>query len=127
MDEEEVRELLAYSFNNETIDKILNTTLEIKDKIEFFDLENHQTIPEVKVKDYPKSLSWFGNNNDLKDELDSDWTTLKSLFLSDNIQERYWANQCFEGLVEKGIGLNPKYIDRLEEEAKVKRIIGEKL
>ena len=127
MEEKEVRELLSLSFSPEIIDIILDNTIEIKNKIEFYDLETHQEIPEVEVKDYPKSLDWFGNNNDLRDELDSNWKTLKSLFLSDNVQERYWVNQCFEGLIDKGIGLNPEYIDRLEEEARVKRIISEKL
>lgn len=90
-------------------------------------MEKHQSIPEVKVKDYEKSLSYFGVNNGRRDELDTRWPIIKSLFLSNNIQERYWINQCFEALIEKGLLDDDRYLDRLEEEANTKRIIGEKL
>lgn len=43
------------------------------------------------------------------------------------MQERYWVNQCFEALIDKEIGLKEKYLERLNEEARVKRVIGEKL
>ena len=49
------------------------------------------------------------------------------MFNSDNIQERYWVNQCFEALLNKKIGLKETYLERLNEEARVKRVIGEKL
>ena len=51
---------------------------------------------------------------------------LKELCLSDNIQERYWINQCCESLLEKNLWKD-EYLDRLEEEARVKKVIGEKL
>ena len=128
MSPEECQQLLMASFNDEEfVNEIFANTIELQNKIQFYSLEEHQKVTEVNVKDYPKSLSWFGTNNSLKDELDSRWPIIKSLFLSDNIQERYWINQCFEGLIEKDIGLNEQYIDRLEEEARVKRVIGEKL
>ena len=112
---EEVRENLRAAFTDEEIDWIFECTLGIKEKIEFYSLEKHQHIPEVKVKDYPKK------------DYDGRGEVLKELFNSDNIQERYWVNQCFEALKEKGIGLDDRYISRLNEEARVKRVIGEKL
>lgn len=127
MSPEECRELLRKSFDDEYIDFIFENSLKIKDKINFFSLEKHQEIPRVEVKNYEKTLSWFDQRNDLRDALDAQWPTLKSLFLSDEIQERYWVNQCFEGLIEKNIGLKEEYLDRLEIEAHTKRVIGEKL
>ena len=49
------------------------------------------------------------------------------MFLSENKQERYWVNQCFEALIKKDIGLKWEYLERLEEEAHIKEVIGEKL
>lgn len=117
MDLDEVIDLLTLSgFSEETLDIIIQNSLEIKNKIEFFSLEKHQSIPEVKVTDYVKTPAY-----------DNNYPILSSLFNSDNIQERYWVNECFKSLEEKKLLNNKKYIDRLEEEARVKRVIGEKL
>ena len=119
---DEIRENLWVSFNEDpnVIDWIFENSLEIKDKIEFYSLEKHQSIPEVDVKDYQKT-HWF--NQDFSEK----YPILASLFESDNKQERYWVNQCFEALNDKGIGLDERYLERLNEEARVKRVIGEKL
>ena len=48
----------------------------------------------------------------------------------DNIYNRYWINECINTLYQKGIPDFKdcaKYYQELEEEARVKRIIGEKL
>ena len=65
-------------------------------------------------------------NNDYRDELDSNWITIKSLLLSDEIQERYWINECLNALIEKGLWKDD-YIQRIEVEADVIRDIGRKL
>lgn len=127
MSEEQMRENLSKSYEDKVIDWIFSCSEGIKNKIEFYSLEKKQSVPEVAVTNYSRSLSYFGVNNDLRDELDTRWPILKSLFLSKNVQERYWINECFKGLIEKDIGLDERYLDRLEEEARVKRIIGEKL
>ena len=69
--------------------------------ISFFSLQKHQSIPEVDVKDYAPS-AWWGVNNDWSDEM-SKYPTLKKLFTSNNIQERYWINQCWESLQDKNL------------------------
>lgn len=117
----EVRANLYKSFEDEKIiDWIFDCSLKLKDQIDFYSLEHHQSIPEVNVKDYEKT-HWF--NKDFEEE----YPILASLFESDNKQERYWVNQCFEALEKKGIGLDERYLARLNEEARVKRVIGEKL
>lgn len=127
MTPEEARENLRQSFDDDVIDQIYKNSLEIKNKISFYSLEKKQSIPEVEVTIYPKGNSYKGVNNDIADEFTGAWKILDDLFNSDNIQERYWVNQCFEALINKGIGLDWKYIDRLAEEARIKKIIGEKL
>ena len=127
MDESETRKLLQASYNDEVIDWLFNNSNKIKDQIEFYSLEKHQSIPEVEVTDYPKS-SWWGVNNPDADEM-SNYSIIKSLFTSDNIQERYWINECWNALEEKGLHWSDHldYVARLEEEARVKRVIGKKL
>lgn len=120
MTSDEIFELLGLCYDKEDIENILNNTVEIQNKISHYSLFHKQSISEVEVKDYPKF--------ELTDERKK-CPTLKSMFMSDNIQERYWVNQCFEALENKGINWknNFEYVERLEEEADTKRTIGEKL
>ena len=100
-----------------------NNSMEIWDKIEFYDLTHPQVIPSIKVKDYPKHEGMIaGKENKNK----NDYPILNSMFNSDNIYERYWVNECVEKLREKNLN-NDEYLSRLEEEADIKRTIGEKL
>ena len=115
----EVREHLRAAMTDEDIDWIFENSLEVKNKIDFYSLEKHQHIPEVDVKFYPPIMPYIIDT--LK------YPVLTELFLSDNLQERYWVNQCFEALIDKGIGLDKRYLERLNEEARVKKVIGEKL
>ena len=48
------------------------------------------------------------------------------LLQSDNIQERYWINECLNALTEKNLS-KLEYLDRIEIEADVIKFIGEKL
>lgn len=99
--------------------KILNNTLEIQNKIEDFSLERKQIIPKVEVLDYKKGfipIEWIDK-----------YPIICSLINSDNIQERYWINECIKALQEKQLYYNENYLARLEIEADIIRDIGEKL
>lgn len=126
MDNQEAFENLYPYYNEEEFSELCANTMEIFDKVGKYDIFHNPIIPMVEVKDYPKTLSYFGVNNSYKDELDSNWKTIKSLLLSDNPQERYWINQCMEGLLNKGL-FNDKYISRIETEADIIKTISEKL
>lgn len=89
-------------------------TLEIYSKIEEFTLFRKQQVPQVPVKDYPKVMSKMGYN------------TLDYLYSSDNPQERYWVNYCCDKLRELNL-FNDIYLARLEEEADIQKVIGDKL
>lgn len=119
MDEKEVRELLGLCFEDKIIDWLLANTIEMKNKIKFYSLEKHQSIPEVEVKDYEKGFVPY--------QWEKKYPTLAKLIWSDNIQERYWVNECIIALQEKGLFEKEEYLERLEEEARVKKVIGEKL
>ena len=118
MSEQEVKELLSFSFNNETIDWIVACSNEIKNKITFYDLEKKQSIPQVQVTNYPKL--------NFRNEL---YPTLKELFSSENVQERYWVNECYNALEAKHFGNDKfyQYLAQLETEADVIKFIGNKL
>ena len=99
-------------------EQLCKNSMEIYNKIEFYDLTHPQEIPSVEVKDYPKKV-WT------KEEKEN-YPTLDTMLVSDDKYERYWVNQCIDKLIDKDL-LNDTYMSRLEEEARVKRIIGEKL
>ena len=114
--EEEVIKNLQASFNDEVIKILFHNSIEIYEKIENYSLEHKQTIPKVEVINYPK-------RDILRKEK---YPVLDSLFHSDDKVERYWVNQCVEKLREKDL-FNAEYLNRLEEEADIKKTISEKL
>ena len=119
-DENDIRKNLEPSEID--VDSCFNNSMEMFDKIEVYDLLHSQTIPSVPVKDYPKTS--ITNNK---------YTELNKLSNSEDKYDRYWVNECLQSLSNmykknKWNGeLTNKYWDELEEEARVKRIIGEKL
>lgn len=107
---------------------MFKNSMEIYDKIENYSLLHSQRIPKVEVIDYPKN-SWWGVNNSDADEM-SNFPILKQMFVSEDKIERYWVNQCWDALEAKfnDSPLNHlEYVKRLEEEADIKKTIGEKL
>ena len=123
---EEIIENLKPS--NLNYEELVCNSEEIYNKIENYSIQHKQQIPRVEVTDYPKSTAYWSVNNDRADEMNN-YPTVKALFTSDDKQERYWINQCFEALEEQ-IGPwyeNLDYVARLEEEADIKKTISEKL
>ena len=96
-------------------------TLEIYDKIQNYSLAKKQQVPQVEVKNYPPLKV-----SDIKSEFAKKYPTLAQLYTSDNVQERYWINQCMTRLNDLGLA-NDEYIERLEYEADIKACIGENL
>ena len=134
MDSDEVIQLLNLSFENKSfIEEILDNTLEVQNKIKRYSLFHKQDIPEVPVKDYAP-FAWWGVNNDYADDMKHSYPTLCKLFTSKDPQDRYWVNENWNKLDEMNKGWvyacetgDYTYLDRLEEEARVKSIISEKL
>lgn len=102
-------------------EEMCKNSMEIYDKIEKFDLAHPQKIPKVDVEDYDKiELSSI----DL--EYRKKYPTLASMKASDDKIERCWIRRCENKLKEINKN-NDKYLSELEEEAEVKRIVGERL
>ena len=109
------------------IEEMYANSMEMFDKIEIYDLLHSQTIPSVPVKDYKKTY-WITVNGVGEDN--PRYPTLSQMYHSDDIYDRYWINECTnkmyeQHLVDKDNAV--QYWSELEEEARVKRIIGEKL
>ena len=124
MDSDEIFELLGLAFDKDYIEDILNNTIDLQNKITFYSLERKQIIPKVKVKDYPQ----FNCDTDFTGRYNPEWyfPTIDNLLCSDEIQERYWINECLNSLREKGL-YNTEYLARIEIEADIIKYIGEKL
>ena len=117
MDYDECNSLLKYSFPEEgQSEKILDNTNDIYNKVQPYSLFHKQSIPMVEVEEYPK-----------KENFIPQYKELNNLFASDDIQDRYWVNQCYDKLSDLNLITDERYMKELEEEARVKRIIGEKL
>ena len=125
MDSDEVIELLNLAFNDTNyVHQILDNTIEIQNKIEYYSLEHKQMIPRVEVKDYPQ----FTCETDFTGRYNPEWNfpTIDELLCSNEIQERYWINECLNNLREKGL-YNTTYLSRIEIEADIIKDIGNKL
>ena len=117
-DENDIRKNLEPSEID--VDSCFNNSMEMFDKIEVYDLLHSQTIPSVPIKNYDKKLAFWNINL-------PNYPECERMYMSNDIYERYWINECANELNKKNLTWNKKYWDELEEEARVKRVIGEKL
>ena len=118
MDNDEAYQNLSSIYTEEEFLQICNNSIEIYNKIEEYNLYHNPIIPKVEVKEYEIKETYRTINI-------KKYPTIKYL-LQGNIQERYWINQCLEGLYEKNL-IKDQYLERIETEAHVIKVIGDKL
>ena len=116
--EDEIRENLAGTGLD--YEELCANSMKIYDRCEYYTLHRNQHIVEVPVPDYPREPE-----NEHKYDAEK-YPTLDKLMHSDNPQERYWINYCQQELDKKGLS-NETYLTRLEEEADIQDVIGQKL
>ena len=116
-DENDIKENIAPSFLD--YNELIENSCEIYNKIENYSIAHKQTIPKVPVENFII--------NHTNDDFHQHYPTLASMYESEDIYERYWVNKCVESLVNKGLNTKKEYVDRLEEEADIKKTISEKL
>ena len=114
-DENDVRKNLEPSEID--VDKCFENSIELMNKIETYDLLHSQTIPMVPIPNVTPPDCSVGLE---------EWPILNEMQFSKDPIERYWIDECLGKLDEMDL-YNPTYLNELEEEARVKRIIGEKL
>ena len=128
-DENDIKENIAPSELD--YDELVNNSYEIYNKIENYSIAHKQTIPKVKVKDYPKQNEFTPNfqierNQYIGQYMPCEYPTLRDMLISEDKYERYWVNECLNKLIEK-THYEQKYLSRLEEEADIKKTISKKL
>ena len=101
------------------IEEMYANSMEMFNKIEVYSLLHNQTIPSVPLDSSLCKKGVVSWDN-------VEYPTLSSMSYSENIYDRYWVNECTRKLFEKNL-TEEKYFQELEEEARIKRIIGEKL
>lgn len=106
MSAEEVSELLSLSYDKDQIEKVLNNTLDIYDKIEEYQMYKD---PEIPLEEVPK----IKENFDLPE-----YKHLQKMLMSDNDQDLYWVKSCLLKLKELDLW-NDEYLSRLDIEADV--------
>ena len=114
-DENDVRKNLKPS--EVDVDSCFKNSMDMFDKIEVYDLLHSQTIPRVPIPKVEKP--------DISCGLE-EWPILNEMQFSDSEIERYWVDECLDKLDKMNL-YNPTYLNELEEEARVKKVIGEKL
>ena len=120
--EDEIKENLNIS---DKYEELCANSIEIFNKIEVWDMRHPQQIPKVEVEDFPQ-VYWSGWFQNPDDRPSVKYPTLYDMYKSENKVERCWVNKCVNKLRELGKD-DDVYLSRLEEEARVKKIIGEKL
>ena len=113
--EEDILENLEPSIAH-LYETMCENSMEMFYKIQRYDLRHNQTIPKVEV---PGTVKYFDQSLDK-------YPILQGLRNSNDQIERYWVNQCLGKLKELNKD-NDTYLTELEEEARVKKVIGEKL
>lgn len=114
--EDEIRENLAGTGLD--YEELCANSMKILEKCQYYSLRRNQHVVEVDVPDFPKESE--------NEHRFVGYPTLDKLSHSDNIQERYWVNTCFQELGKKNL-VNETYLARLEEEADIMAVIGHKL
>ena len=121
--EEEIRENLEGTGLD--YEELCTNSMKIYDRCEYYTLHRNQHIVEVPVPEYPIEPE----NHHFYDK--EKYPTLDKLMHSQNPQERYWINECQNELNLRH--LSPQhlgsdiYLERLEEEADIQDVIGQKL
>ncbi len=116
MDDDEAFENCDGIFTREEFEEICLNSIQIMNKIGHYSLAHTPIIPTTKVREYERKTC---------EDLDK-YPTLSALLSGDSVQDRYWANQCIDGL-KKIERYNDEYLSRLEVEADVIKTVGNKL
>jgi len=106
--EDEIKEHLSKCDLKNDYEILVANSVEIYNKIEFYDIRRPQVIPTSKKVIAPEKKIMNINGHEL----------YSSLFSSEDEQARIWANDTYNGLKERNINTD-KYISQLETEAEI--------
>lgn len=116
--EDEIRENLEGTGLD--YEELCRNSMAIYNKCQYYTLQRNQHVVQVDVPFFPKEPPQEHRYDTSK------YPVLDRLTHSDNLQERYWVNACQEALEDKDL-VNDTYLSRLEKEADIMTVVGEKL
>ena len=120
-EEQEIYTNLAKSdFSADFIFEMIMNSYLIYQKIENYSLLRNQQIPTAKI---PIGYKYEG----LPQDKFYKYSTLANLEVSEDKYDRYWLSECLKGLNNKNLYDKEEYWERLEEEARVKKKVGDAL
>jgi DNA polymerase III subunit alpha len=119
MSVDEMWEFFKDYFSVDFFDKCLRNTLEIKDKIEDFDLEHEVIVPKIKI---PK----FELKHLFKDYYEK-YEYIRKYAYSSIEEDRYHLHQVEEGFIKYNQEFNEVNVSRLNDEYKELFLTSEKL
>lgn len=117
-DDNDIRRNLSPTFDDNEINQMYKNSMEIWNKVQEYSLLHSQQIPKVDIPIVDK--------REVNKEFSQKYPILTNMYKSDNNYERYWVEECIDKL-NKIDKYNDTYLSRLEEEADIKKTIGDKL
>lgn len=117
MDFEEVHDMLSLDFSEEEIKEMVENLEHVRSKVSHYDLNHEQVIPKVEVD--PHGIEY-------RIPTDKDREYISKMLESDEEQNLYWVRKCLSEL-DKRDKWSEKYLDALEDEARVLYRISERL
>lgn len=117
--EQEIENLSAAYSDINFIYSLFENSMKIYDKIENYSLLHKQTIPTVTLpyKDYIVP----------EPERYEKYPALRGIVNGNDDQSKFWLIECAAALKRKGLDSKEEYWARLDEEAHVNDVVGEKL
>ena len=114
------KNLLKSEYSIDFINQMISNSYEIYNKIENYSLLRNQEIPTAAI---PIGYQFEG----LPQDKFCKYSTLSNLEISEDKYDRYWLSECLKGLKRKKLDDKEEYWERLEEEARVKKNVGNAL
>jgi DNA polymerase-3 subunit alpha len=100
--------------------KMINNTIEIYDKIEFYDLKQDTIVPPINIPP-------FNDKHELGELSTNKYEFIHKFYNSEHPIDRYMLFQCYQGFKNKNQSFNETNLSRLEEECKELWLLSEKM
>lgn len=119
MTKEEVWEYFKDYISEDSFEIMTNNTLEIANKIEFYDLAQDPVVPPTQIPDF--------NDNHVMKNYTKEYEYIKKFYYSEHLVDKYLLFLTQEGMTNKHQEFNKVNMDRIEEELKQLWLISEKI
>lgn len=120
MDEKELWEYFKDYISYDLFKEILNNTLEIMNKINFFDMEHITVVPQIQIPP-------FNTKNKLGDFSKDKYEFINNMYTSEHLIDRYLIHQLDIGFSKKKQEWSEENLSRIDIELKQLWLISKKI